>query len=166
MMEELLCRGADRGEEEERVFNLPDITEYGIHVPFRFVVIGQTDSGKTYSIMRRWLSERISYWTSSDDAKQPIKEVSLMHCLYCSNGNVSYEVKQELKRNFVVDPSSQQLFHLDRFPTKEDVFCFIAITSGMLIPEQPRKRRIDDIAMAYHRPYDTYICRKQPKCPP
>ena len=51
-MEELLCRGADGGEEEQRVFNLPDITEYGIRVPFRFAVIGQTDSGKTYSIMR------------------------------------------------------------------------------------------------------------------
>ena len=106
-MEELLCHGTDGGEEEEHVFNLPDIMEYGICVPFHFAVIGQTDSGKTYSIMRRWLSGRISYWTSSDDVKRPIKEVSFMHCLYCSNGNISYEVKQELKRNFVVDSSFQ-----------------------------------------------------------
>ena len=104
-MEDLLCQGADGG--EQCAFNLPDVMEYGIHVPFRFAVIGQTDSGKTYSIMRQWLRGRITYWTSSDDKEQPIKEVSLRHCLYCSNGNVSYEVKQELVRNFVVDPSSK-----------------------------------------------------------
>ena len=139
-MEELLCHGEDDGGEEEQcVFNLLDITEYGIRAPFRFAIIGQTDSGKTYSIMRRWLGRRISYWSSSDDAKQPIKEVSLKHCLYCSNGNVSYETKQEMVRNFIVDRSSQHIFHLDRFPTKEDVFCFIAATSGMLIPLQHRK---------------------------
>ena len=138
-MEELLChRGEDDGGEEQHVFNLPDITEYSIRAPFHFAVIGQTDSGKTYSIMRRWLG-KISYWSSSDNAKQPIKEVSLKHCLYCSNGNVSYETKQEMVRNFIVDRSSQQIFHLDRFPTKEDVFCFIAATSGMLVPLQHRK---------------------------
>ena len=116
--------------------------------------------------MRRWLGGRISYWTSSDDAKQPIKEVSLRHCLYCSNGNVSYEVKQELRRNFVVDPSFQRLFHLDRFPTKEDVFRFIAITSGMLVPDRPRKRHVDDVAMAYHHPYDTYVYAKSSQSAP
>ena len=164
-MEELLChRGIDGGgKEEQRVFNLPDITEYGIRVPFCFAIIGQTDSGKTYSIMRRWLGGRISYWTSSDDAKQPIKEVSLRHCLYCSNGNVSYEVKQELRRNFLVDPSFQRLFHLDRFPTKEDVFCFIAITSGMLVTDRPRGRRGYGLSPPLRH---LRICRKQPKCPP
>ena len=30
---------------------LPEITQYGIKLPFRVAVVGQTDSGKTHSIM-------------------------------------------------------------------------------------------------------------------
>ena len=84
MMEELVRNGTTI-EEGEPAYSLPDITEYGIRVPFRFAVIGQTDSGKKYSIMRRWLGGRISYWTS---ASGKVEEVKLQHCLYCNNGNV------------------------------------------------------------------------------
>ena len=113
MMEELVCNGTTTIEEGEPTYSLPDITEYGVWVPFRFTVIGQMDSGKTYSIMRRWLGGRISYWTS---ASGKVQEVKLQHCLYCNNGNVSLELKQELVDNFVVDDSQQRVFHLDRFP--------------------------------------------------
>ena len=52
MMEELVRHGTRMLEEGEPMYSLPDITEYGVRAPFRFAVIGQTDSGKTYSIMR------------------------------------------------------------------------------------------------------------------
>ena len=31
---------------------LPNLTQYRVHLPFRVAVVGQTDSGKTHSIMR------------------------------------------------------------------------------------------------------------------
>ena len=34
---------------------LPEITQYGIKLPFRVAIVGQTDSGKTHSIMHSWL---------------------------------------------------------------------------------------------------------------
>ena len=36
----------------------------------------------------------------------------------------------------------------------------------MLVPEQPRKRRIDEVAMAYHRPYDTYVYAESSRSAP
>ena len=39
----------------------PSLLQYGINLPFRFAVIGQTDSGKTHSIVRRWLGGKIQY---------------------------------------------------------------------------------------------------------
>ena len=46
---------------------LPEITQYGIRLPFRMAVVGQTDSGKTHSIMHRWLGGKISYWRPNED---------------------------------------------------------------------------------------------------
>ena len=46
---------------------LPEITQYGIRLPFRVAVVGQTDSGKTHSIMHRWLGGKISYWRLNED---------------------------------------------------------------------------------------------------
>ena len=111
-MEELLHHGTVL-EEGEPAYNLLDITEYGMRVSFRFAVIGQTDSGKTYSIMQRWLGGKISYYTS---ASGRVQEVKLQHCLFCNNGNVSLELKQELVNSFIIDDSQQRIFHLDRFP--------------------------------------------------
>ena len=61
-----------------------------------------------------------------------MQEVKLRHCLYCNNGNVSLELKQELVDNFVVDSQQQQqrVFHLDRFPMQDDIFDFISGTSN------------------------------------
>ena len=135
-MEELVRHGTML-EEGEPAYSLPDITEYGVRAPFHFAVIGQTDSSKTYSIMRRWLGGRISYWTS---ASGRVQEVKLRHCLYCNNGNVSLELKQELVDNFVVD-SQQRVFHLDRFPTQDDIFEFISGTSNDNIERRSHKRK-------------------------
>ena len=33
---------------------LPNITQYGIRLPFRVAVVGQTDSGKTRSVIHKW----------------------------------------------------------------------------------------------------------------
>ena len=46
---------------------LPELTQYSIKLPFRVVVVGQTDSGKTQSIMHRWLGEKISYWRPDEN---------------------------------------------------------------------------------------------------
>ena len=153
-MEELVRHGTRMLEEGEPAYSLPDITEYGVRAPFRFAVIGQTDSGKTYSIMRRWLGGRISYWTS---ASGRVQEVKLRHCLYCNNGNVSLELKQELVDNFVVDDNSQRVFHLDRFPTRDDIFDFISSTSIYNI-ERSRKRKSSGEKIAYYqRPSHAYV---------
>ena len=40
----------------------PKITQYGIRLPCRIAVVGQTDSGKTHSIMHSWLGGCISFW--------------------------------------------------------------------------------------------------------
>ena len=135
-------------EEGEPTYSLPDITEYGVRAPFRFAVIGQTDSGKTYSIMRRWLGGRISYWTSVSG--KGVQEVKLRHCLYCNNGNVSLELKQELVDNFVVDEQQQRVFHLDRFPAQDDIFDFISSTS--IYNMSCHKRKSSGEAAYYQRP--------------
>ena len=150
-MEELVCHGTEIGE-GELAYSLPDITEYGVRAPFRFAVIGQTDSGKTYSIMRRWLGGRISYWTS---ASGRVQEVKLRHCLYCNNGNVSLELKQELVDSFVVN-NSQRVFHLDRFPTQDNIFDFISSTSIYNNVEN-RKRKLDGVKITYQRPSHAYV---------
>ena len=153
MMEELVRHGTRMLKEEEPAYSLPDITEYGVRAPFRFAVIGQTDSGKTYSIMRRWLGGRISYWTS---ASGRVQEVKLRHCLYCNNGNVSLELKQELVDNFVVDSQQQRVFHLDRFPMQDDIFNFISGTSNNNI-ERRRKRKSSGEKMKYSPPPKYYV---------
>ena len=152
-MEELVRHGTMMLEEGEPTYSLPDITEYGVQVPFRFAVIGQTDSGKTYSIMRRWLGGRISYWTSASG--RGVQEVKLRHCLYCNNGNVSLELKQELVDNFVVD-DSQRVFHLDRFPTQDDIFNFISGTSNNNI-ERRRKQKLSGEKIMYSPPPTYYV---------
>ena len=151
-MEELVHHGTKVGE-GELAYSLPDITEYGVRALFRFAVIGQTDSGKMYSIMRQWLGGRISYWTS---ASGRVQEVKLRHCLYCNNGNVSLELKQELVDNFIVD-DSQRVFHLDRFPTRDNIFDFILSTSIYNNVEN-RKRKLDGgIKITYQRLSHTYV---------
>ena len=153
-MEELVRRHGRMLEEGgEPVYSLLDITEYGVRVPFCFAVIGQTDSGKTYSIMRRWLGGRISYWTSASG--KGVQEVKLRHCLYCNNGNVSLELKQELVDNFVVD-EKQRVFHLDRFPTQDDVFDFISGTSIYNIERKQRKSSSGGGEAYYHRAPHVY----------
>ena len=93
---------------------------------------------------------RISYWTS---ASGRVQEVKLRHCLYCNNGNVSLELKQELVDSFIVD-DSQRVFHLDRFPMQDNIFDFI---SSMSIYHNVRKRKSDGVKIAYQRPSHAYI---------
>ena len=71
---------------------LPMLMQYGVKLPFRVTVVGQTDSGKTHSIIPRWLGSKISFWKYIDDELQPCQ---LQHCLYCSNGGMSNEEKQQ-----------------------------------------------------------------------
>ena len=73
---------------------LPNLTQYGVRLPFRVAVIGQTDSGKTHSIMRQWLGGKISFWKAGLDSY--VIETDLRHCLYCSNGGMSLDEKSTL----------------------------------------------------------------------
>ena len=43
------------------------LMQYGVKLPFRVAVVGQTNSGKTHSIIRRWLGSKISFWKYIDD---------------------------------------------------------------------------------------------------
>ena len=54
-MEDLVsCNPTNRG-----ISTLPELTQYGMRLPFRVAVVGQTDSDKTHSIMHRWLGGKI-----------------------------------------------------------------------------------------------------------
>ena len=94
---------------------LPDIIQYGVRLSFRVTVIGQIDSGKTHSIMKRWLRGKMSFGKPSDEGVA--NESKLQHCLYCSNGGMSVEEKTMLLGEFVHD-KSQKLFHINQFPEK------------------------------------------------
>ena len=51
-----------------QTFNvLPELTQYGIRLPFTVAVVGQTDSGKTHSITHRCLGRKISFWHPDND---------------------------------------------------------------------------------------------------
>ena len=114
---------------------LPTSVQYGVKLPFRVAVIGQTDSGKTHSIIRHWLGGRISFWKYNIDGE--LTACQLQHCLYCGNGGMSTEEKQRLKDEFIekdqVGMPQQRLFHLNRLPSKKDLLEFIASTSNEAI---------------------------------
>ena len=55
MMEDLMSKPAVRH------YFAPQMTQYGIKLPCRVAVVGQTDSGKTHSIMHSWLGGNISF---------------------------------------------------------------------------------------------------------
>ena len=90
-----------------------------IHLPFREAVVGQTDSGKTHSIMHRWLGGKISFWCPDNDDGMAVATM-LQHCLFCSHGGMSMSEKDILVQHFVRD-QQQCLFHMGWFPTKQDI---------------------------------------------
>ena len=63
----------------------PQMIQYGIKLPCRVAVVGQTDSGKTHSIMHSWLGGNMSFWRPNPLDGSP-RNASLQHCLFCSNG--------------------------------------------------------------------------------
>ena len=79
---------------------LSELTQYGIRLPFRVAVEGQTDSGKTHSIMHMWLGGKISFWHPDYDDSTAVP-TTLQHCLFCSNGRMSTNEKDTLVQHFV-----------------------------------------------------------------
>ena len=77
--------------QEKTKRRLPSLMQYGVKLPFRVEVVGQTNSGKTHSIIRQWLDGKISFWKHIDGE---IKSCQLQHCLYCSNGGMAIEEKE------------------------------------------------------------------------
>ena len=45
---------------------LPMLMQFGVKLPFRVAVVGQTDSGKTHLIIQWWLGVKISFWNHID----------------------------------------------------------------------------------------------------
>ena len=92
---------------------LPTLMQYGVKLPFRVAAVRQTDSGKTHSIIRRWLGGKISFW--KHDVNGELKACQLQHCLYCSNGGISDDEKKRLKEEFIDEDREQpqRLFHLN-----------------------------------------------------
>ena len=135
---------------------LPTSVQYGVKLPFRVAVIGQTDSGKTHSIIRHWLGSRISFWKYNVDGE--LTACLLQHCLYCSNGGMSTEEKQRLKDEFIdkdqVGMPQKGLFHLNQLPSKK-TFKFIASTSNEAIiskkESSSRKRDKHDVSISGKR---------------
>ena len=97
---------------------LPTLIQYGVKLPFRIVIVGQTDSRKTHSIIKHWLGGKVSFWRYIDGE---LRSCELQHCLYCSNDGMSEEEKQEE----FIDESHEEL-HLNRLPEKKELFEFIA----------------------------------------
>ena len=104
MMEDLTSKPA-----VHRYF-APHMTQYGIKLPCRVAVVGQTDSGKTHSIMHSWLGGSISFWRPDPLDGSP-RNASLQHCLFCSNGGMSPLEKETLLERFV-KTKDQRLFHM------------------------------------------------------
>ena len=77
---------------------LPEITQYGIKLPFRVAIVSQTDSGKTHSIMHSWLGGKISYWKPNEH--EAPEHAFLQHCLFCSNGGMSNAKKGKFGKAF------------------------------------------------------------------
>ena len=113
----------------------PSLLQYGINLPFHFAVIGQTDSGKTHSIVRHWLGGKIQHCKYVNGK---LTNAYLQHCLYCSNGDISEEEKDRLRDEFIKD-DDQRLFHLEHVPNREELFTFIAETSDF--DDQKTKKR-------------------------
>ena len=152
-MEELqLVKGSYEAAASGEDNRLPDLTEYGIRAPFRFAIVGQTDSGKTYSILQRWLGGKISFWTIAGGGGG-VREVNLQHCLYCNNGNVSFQTKQDIVQNFV-QTNDQRVFHSDHFPTRDELFKFVGSTSYM---NKKRKRTGEGKRISYQAPHHHII---------
>ena len=107
----------------------PQMTQYGIKLPCRVAAVGQTDSGKTHSIMHSWLGGNISFWRPDLLDGSP-RNASLQHCLFCSNGGMSPSEKETLLERFV-KTKDQRLFHVPWFPTKQEVYDFISVTSTL-----------------------------------
>ena len=76
--------------------------------------------------MHRRLGRKISFWKVGLDGDAI--ETDLCHCLYCSNGGMSLDKKSTLLRKFVHD-EQQKFFHINRFPSKKEIFEFISRTS-------------------------------------
>ena len=68
------------------------------------------DSGKTHSIMHSWLGGNISFWRPDLLDGSP-RNVSLQHCLFCSNGGMSPSEKETLLERFI-KTKDQRLFHV------------------------------------------------------
>ena len=134
-MEDLTSKPAVR---DNRYF-APQMTQYGIKLPCRVAVVGQMDSGKTHSIMHSWLGGNISFWRPDPLDGSP-RNASLQHCLVCSNGGMSPLEKETLLERFV-KTKDQRLFHVPRFPTKQEVYDFISVTSTL--PTVTSKKKVD-----------------------
>ena len=124
MMEDLTVSGATTAD-----LFCPKITQYGIRLPCRVAVVGQTDSGKTHSIMHSWLGGSILFWRPNEVDGSPQPAV-FQHCLFCSNGGMSIMEKETLIKQFMKYPD-QHLFHIPRFPMKQEVHDFISTTSTL-----------------------------------
>ena len=120
--------------------NLPTLIQYGVKLPFRIMVVGQTDNGKTHSIIKRWLGGKVSFWRYIHGE---LRSCELQHCLYCSNSGMSEEEKQRLKEEFIDESHEepQRLFHLNRLPEKKELFEFIA---SMINNDERSRGVVDD----------------------
>ena len=137
MMEDLMSKPA------VHCYFAPQMTQYGIKLPCRVAVVGQTDSGKTHSIMHSWLGGNISFWRPNPLDGSP-RNASLQHCLFCSNGGMSPLEKETLLERFI-KTKDQRLFHVPQFPTKQEVYDFISVTSTLpTVIMSTKKKKVDD----------------------
>ena len=118
------------------------MTQYGIKLLCRVAVVGQTNSGKTHSIMHSWLGGNMSFWRPNPLDGSP-RNVSLQHCLFCSNGGMSPSEKETLLKRFM-KTKDQRLFHVPQFPTKQEVYDFISVTSTLPTIITSTKKKVDD----------------------
>ena len=71
----------------------------------------------------------ISFWRPDPLDGSP-RNALLQHCLFCSNGGMSPLEKETLLERFVTT-KDQSLFHMPQFPTKQEVYDFISVTSTL-----------------------------------
>ena len=72
------------------------LLQYGINLPFRFTMIGQTDSRNTHSIVRCWLGRKIQYYKYVNGK---LTHAYLQHCCIVVMGTFQKMKKTNLGMN-------------------------------------------------------------------
>ena len=92
-------------------------------------------------------------------------ETDSHHCLYCSNGGMSLDEISTLLLEFVSD-ERQKLFHINRFPSKKEIFEFISRTSEIDLSTTTTMKGGIKRKFTSHNDFEDVVFGEGEKCAP